>query len=189
MNIPNAMSCLRLVVLPVFVWLYFFPPDGNGVWALIVLVISGLTDLFDGYLARRLNQVTRLGIVLDPIADKLTQATVTCCIAIRYPEYFVIFVLTVIKELAMLIGAVKIKKSGREIEPAKWFGKVYTTLFYCTMALLLLFNDLSDTARIILFYLVLAMLIFAFVMYVPVFIKIMRADKQDTDRPDYNNEK
>jgi cardiolipin synthase (CMP-forming) len=67
-NLPNALSLLRLLLVPVFGWLLATDQDG---WALLVLVVSGWTDFFDGYLARRWNQMTRIGQLLDPLADRL----------------------------------------------------------------------------------------------------------------------
>src|SRR5215203_7321887 len=65
-TVPNALSVLRLLGLPLFLWLVL-GPEADG-WALVVLMLSGITDYLDGYLARRLNQASRLGQILDPVA-------------------------------------------------------------------------------------------------------------------------
>ena len=72
-TIPNIISFIRILLIPVFGVLFY---KGELLWALLILAFSGLTDFFDGKLARKLNQVSELGKMLDPIADKLTQATI-----------------------------------------------------------------------------------------------------------------
>ena len=75
MNIPNALSLFRMALLPVFVILYLYSADYGSLiyWAFGILILSGLTDSIDGIIARRFNQITDLGKLLDPMADKLTQ--------------------------------------------------------------------------------------------------------------------
>ena len=76
-NVPNALSVLRILLIIPFVILY---TRGEFVWAVVCLVLSGLSDLFDGMIARRFHQQTEVGQMLDPIADKLTQGTVAICL-------------------------------------------------------------------------------------------------------------
>ena len=68
LTVPNALSALRLVGVPVFLWLILAHHDG---WALVLLMVSGFTDYLDGKIARRWNLVSRLGQLLDPVADRL----------------------------------------------------------------------------------------------------------------------
>ena len=84
-TIPNILSYFRILLIPLFVYLYFkaeTPPEFFR--AAVVLGISGFTDLFDGKIARRFNQITELGILLDPVADKLTEGAVVLCLMTRY---------------------------------------------------------------------------------------------------------
>ena len=81
-TIPNLLSVLRILLILPFV--YFFM-TGNVLLAGLMLALSGLSDLFDGMIARKFNQVTDLGKMLDPVADKLTQGTVAICLAIWEP--------------------------------------------------------------------------------------------------------
>ena len=83
LTVPNAMSALRILIVPVFAALYL---RGHVAAAVGALVFSGLTDMLDGLIARRFNQITDLGKMLDPFADKLTQGVVALCIAIRFPS-------------------------------------------------------------------------------------------------------
>ena len=79
-SIPNLLTYFRFVLIPVFVWLYL---HGEYTMAGAALVLSALTDLFDGKIARHFNQITELGILLDPIADKLTEGAGLLCLVVR----------------------------------------------------------------------------------------------------------
>ena len=102
LTVPNAMSVFRILVIPFFA--YFFLTDHLAA-AVVALLLSGLSDALDGLVARRFNQITELGKMLDPLADKLTQGAVAVCIAIRYPSICPLLFLLVTKELVMLCGA------------------------------------------------------------------------------------
>ena len=72
MNVPNTLTVVRLILVPVFVITMFAPLPQSWRWLpLAIIVLSGITDVADGYIARRFNQITQLGKVLDPLADKL----------------------------------------------------------------------------------------------------------------------
>ncbi len=141
MTIPNLLSCFRIILIPVFIVLYINVPDDQiALWPILVLILSGITDMLDGFIARRFNMISDLGKMLDPVADKLTQAAVIGCLMFRFPELVVLFVVYVIKELAMMIGGLVMLKGKRKRVPyAKWYGKVSTFEMYLAMALLLIF--------------------------------------------------
>lgn len=133
-NIPNALSVLRILIIIPFV--YFFM-NMRILEAMACLVISGLSDMFDGMIARRFNQFTELGKMLDPVADKLTQVTVVICLAIQNPILIPLLAIFVIKELLMVIGAsylvFKVKKRP---SASKWYGKGATVMFYISIAII-----------------------------------------------------
>ena len=81
LTIPNLLSFFRLCLIPVFMWLYCV--EKNYLWTGIILILSGLTDTVDGIIARKFNMISDLGKVLDPIADKLTQAAMLFCLLTR----------------------------------------------------------------------------------------------------------
>ena len=141
MTIPNLLSCFRIILIPVFIVLYINVPDDQiALWPILVLILSGITDMMDGFIARRFNMISDLGKMLDPVADKLTQAAVIGCLMFRFPELVVLFVVYVIKELVMMIGGLVMLKGKRKQVPyAKWYGKVSTFEMYFAMALLLIF--------------------------------------------------
>ena len=131
LTVPNAMSALRILIVPVFAALYL---RGHVAAAVVALVFSGLTDMLDGLIARRFNQITDLGKMLDPFADKLTQGVVALCIAIRFPSIRPLLLLFILKELLMLCCALVLLKKHKRPCAAQWYGKVATVMFYVSVA-------------------------------------------------------
>lgn len=86
MNIPNTLTLLRIVLIPVFVLVFYLPISWSNEVACIIFVVAAVTDIFDGYLARRLNQLSKLGAFLDPVADKLMVAVALVLIVERQPS-------------------------------------------------------------------------------------------------------
>lgn len=145
-TVPNALSALRLALLPVFVWLYFRADSRVGLYAAAaVMAFSMITDALDGFIARRFNLVTTLGKALDPVADKLTQAVLIVCLAIKLRhrgQLIIVACIFVVKELFMLVMGVLNLTKGRMLNGALIAGKVCTTLLFVGFALLLLFPDM-----------------------------------------------
>ena len=79
MSIPNLLSLLRLVLVPVFAVVFFQPAPDAHRWAVLIYLTAFLTDVADGWIARHFNQITKLGRILDPLADKLKEAAVSLC--------------------------------------------------------------------------------------------------------------
>ena len=134
--IPNILSAIRLLLVGVFVWLFW---AGRYLPALYVFVGAFLTDILDGYLARRNNWVTDIGKLLDPLADKLMTIAALACIyfARRHPIYLIVFLIMLVKELLMLIGGLLLVKKDIVVF-SHWPGKIATGLFALGIALALL---------------------------------------------------
>ena len=84
LTIPNMLSLFRLCLIPVIMWLYCVKE--NYLWAGIILIVSGITDTVDGFVARHFHMTSDLGKVLDPVADKLTQAARLVWLLTRFPR-------------------------------------------------------------------------------------------------------
>lgn len=139
-TIPNMLSFFRICLIPVIVWLYLVKK--NYTWTVCILILSGLTDMVDGFIARRFNMVSNLGKVLDPIADKLTQAVMLVCLFTRFPMMLVPLVLMLVRELFMgVTGLMIIKKTGNVLG-ACWHGKMATCLLYVMMILHVFWYDI-----------------------------------------------
>ena len=143
-TVPNWLSFARLLMIPIFAVLF---NKGYIIWAVIVLGLSGLSDFLDGKIARRFNQISDLGKILDPVADKLTQITIAILLYIQFNNsseslirtFSWIFLIFVIKELVMVVfGAVMILL-GMRPSAAEIYGKISTFVFYGVMILLFAF--------------------------------------------------
>lgn len=180
LTVPNALSALRIVIVPFFAWAFL---SGHVALSAILLGLSGLTDCFDGMIARKLNQVTDLGKMLDPLADKLTQGIVALCLAVRFPSIRILLLIFVAKELGMLCCAVILLQKKKRPCAAKWYGKVATVMFYVSVGLIVVldgFFHLSGTAFEVVSYALLLltalMMIYAAVRYFQIFLQILRSD-------------
>lgn len=140
-TIPNIISMFRLFLIPFFVVSYFLGVNNEKYMqiAIGVILLSGLSDILDGFIARKFNLISDLGKLLDPIADKLTQASVMLSLAIMHPvAIFPMFVVLFIKELLTLFVAVHLLSSGTKPISSKWFGKLSTVIIFITMVYTLL---------------------------------------------------
>lgn len=143
-TVPNLLGYLRLLLIPVFVYAYLHAEDPLEYYLAVGTIgLSGVTDLLDGLLARKLHQVTDLGKFLDPVADKLTQCAVAFCLATRYKIMWVLAGILVGKEGFMAVmGLLLLRHNGRKLDGAKWFGKVSTAYLYVAVFVLLVFPGL-----------------------------------------------
>jgi len=132
MNLPNMLTLARFALIPVFIYVVFwFPRAASGLVAgMVIFVFAGLTDLLDGYIARRCNMVTTWGKLMDPLADKLMLITVLISLAIKQliPPFIVIAV--IVKELLIIAGALFLYKSRKVVVQANYFGKAASTAFF-----------------------------------------------------------
>ena len=177
-HIPNLLSAFRIVLIPFFIYHVI---QGNMLAAAIILIISALTDMFDGFLARRFNWVTNLGKVLDPTADKLTQIAVCVLFALRLSQYWIFFAVLMLKDLVILAVSVYLLKNKVAFAGAKWFGKVATTLFYVSMILIALIPTLPAWA---IYTLLISTTFCAFLslfLYIPEFIRHKRRIEPSAD--------
>ena len=174
-TVANILTFCRIVLIAPF--LYFFITE-RYIEATAILTASGLSDCFDGLLARKLNQVSDLGKLLDPVADKLTLVAVAVCICIMFPIVIPLMVILALKDLLMLCGGLYMIKKGIKPPAAKWYGKVGTIVFYfsvCLIVFLKAFYQIeSDILTIVLMSLTAITMIFALVKYFQLFLKLKK---------------
>lgn len=180
-TIPNAMSVFRILLLPLLVWLYSFKHD--YVAALIVLLISGATDVVDGFIARHFNQVSEVGKFIDPVADKLTQCVVGICLALRYPLMWALIGALILKEIMMFTGGLLILRRNDKINSAQWYGKACTAILEIAMMILILTTDkISMTAVNVMIWCLIVMIVVTMLLYARFYAKQLRrapADKTE----------
>ena len=142
LTVPNALSFLRLLGVPLFLWLILVP-EADG-WALVLLVVSGITDWLDGKIARATGQITRLGQLLDPLADRLYIAATLVALALReiVPWWLVILLLS--RDLVLAIVLAVLKRRGITGLPVHFLGKAATFNLLYAFPLLLLGDGASD---------------------------------------------
>ncbi len=171
-TIPNVLSLLRIALLPVFAVLYLNSAATRSLllWAGVVVVFSGITDLLDGWIARRFHQISDAGKLLDPLADKLTQMTVLICLATRYYELLWLAGICLVKEAAQVVGGVLLLRRGDEVRGSQWFGKVCTFVFYSSMAAIVLFDNMHPYIRIGLVVLVSVLMLITFLGYLQTYL-------------------
>ncbi|MDC0767518.1 CDP-alcohol phosphatidyltransferase family protein [Streptomyces sp. HD] len=154
LTIPNALSALRVAGVPVFLWLvlqpYFGNPSRDG-WAIALLMISGVTDYLDGKLARRWNQITRLGQVLDPAADRLYTISTLLALVLRdiIPWWFLALLLA--RDVFMALNIAVLRRIGYGPLKVNFIGKAATFNLMYAFPLLLLADggdSLADLARV-----------------------------------------
>ncbi|MCL2811610.1 MAG: CDP-alcohol phosphatidyltransferase family protein [Clostridia bacterium] len=124
-NIPNALTLMRILLLPVYAWRYL-ADDIPG--ALAVCAAVCISDMLDGLIARRFNQITTLGKLVDPLADKLLLLTALICFGIRGRLEWWVIALVLGKEALMVAGGVYALRK-KIVVGALWIGKVATGLF------------------------------------------------------------
>ena len=147
LTVPNVLSALRLVGVPVFLWLLFTHQD---VWAFVVLALSGISDYLDGKIARRFHLVSRLGQLLDPIADRLYVLTTLIALALRDIIPLWLLVVLVARDLFMGVVMLLLKRVGQTGLPVHFVGKAATfNLLYAFPILLLstVEGSVGDIAR------------------------------------------
>ncbi|MEN9716371.1 MAG: hypothetical protein RLZZ483_346 [Actinomycetota bacterium] len=135
-TIPNALSGLRLLGVPVFFWL-IVGPENDGL-ALAILIVSSFTDWLDGYLARRLNQFSRLGELLDPLADRLYVVAALAALYIRDLLPIWVVVLLILRDVLMSGLLLYLKRLGITGIPVHFVGKAATMNLLYALPLILL---------------------------------------------------
>ena len=167
-TIPNLISYLRIILIPVFCYIYITAEGPKDYMiATAVVLFSSFTDMFDGMIARKFNMVTDLGKVLDPVSDKLTHAALAVCLATRYPLMWALLLLMAVKEGYMAIMGMKFLKKGKMMDGAMWFGKVCTATLFIGMFSLFLFYDLPVKFANGIIIIMMAVMIFTLCKYIP----------------------
>lgn len=145
-TIPNAISVLRLLLVPVFLWLVL-GPEADGL-ALLVLVISGVTDYLDGKLARTLNQTSRLGAILDPVADRLYILAVVVGLGFREIIPWWLAVILPLRDVFLFTLIPFLRTRGYSSLPVHFLGKAATAGLLYAFPLLLLGEGSGTIARL-----------------------------------------
>ena len=166
-TIPNMLSLFRLILIPVYVVIYLNASESRDYFiAAGILAVSCLTDLVDGKIARHFNMISNLGKLLDPIADKATQFTLTLCLSIKYPVLRFVLVLFIIKEAFQGIACFLLYRKKKMLSGALLAGKICTTVLFVSLILLVLMPELNSAIVTIIACVDLFFLSVSFISYI-----------------------
>lgn len=181
-TIPNYISFVRILLIPVFAVLFY---KDYTVAAFIILALSGISDMVDGKIARKLNQVSNLGKMLDPIADKLTVFAIAIILFLKFHQvsnetlkaFSWVFLLFIAKDIIMLGFGLFMILNGLHPVAAEIYGKLATLAFYSVMAVIMAIGPevgafreyfvLPDTVMIVLVVISVILTFLAFFSYIP----------------------
>lgn len=137
-HLPNVLTVFRLLLVPVYFFAFFSPAPHALFWALGIFLLAGLTDMLDGYLARKYRLVTKLGIILDPLADKLMVLSVVLSLVLAGFIDWWLALFVFLRDAGMIVGGAIWAGSGRDPIPADRWGKTTTVFFYVAIVLVMM---------------------------------------------------
>ena len=183
-TIPNVLTMIRMLLIPVFVVL-FFHEEEIRVGSLCVFCAASLTDMLDGYLARRLNQITDFGKLFDPLADKLMVLTAMVLQTFWGPLPLVAVIIVALKELVMVLGGMFMLSKGVVVY-SNYVGKTAQVFFILSLLLSFFhpsleaseFRILGMTPDVLLLWITVALALAALAVYAAGAIRTLRAKKQ-----------
>jgi cardiolipin synthase len=152
---------------------------GEYMRAAAIVLASGLTDFLDGFIARTFHMITELGKLIDPMADKLTQAALIFVLIVKIKYMFLLMILFVIMQLFMLVAGLAMLKKGKRLDGSKWFGKVSTTVFYAVMLVLVAVPTLKQAIVNVLLLICGTFLALSFALYAREYIRMYHEVKQE----------
>lgn len=182
LTVPNLLSVIRIILVPFFA--YFYMNGKIGV-SIVILVLSGLSDFFDGKIARKFNQISELGKLLDPVADKITQITLALLLYLSFAKatdetlkaFSWVFLIFIGKEAFMVVFSIFMLILNLRPCAAEIFGKLATFAFYSIMIVIVAFGpeigllksvfELPNTLMMILVVISAILTIVAFISYIP----------------------
>ena len=183
-TVPNLLSVFRICLVPIFIAAYFRDQRDTKFYAVLIYAVAALSDFLDGFLARKLKATSKLGKVLDPLADKLMTISAMACITIDgiIPIWAVL--VAGVKEILMAIGGfIMYKKAGADILPSNILGKTSTVLFFLVCVTLMLRSDIPGAAATAMISTALGLMLLALAAYLRMYIIIMKnRGKQVTEK-------
>lgn len=179
-HIPNILTIIRFLLIPFIVYFIF---TGQFILAFVFFTISGMTDVADGFIARKFNLVSNFGKLMDPLADKLTQISTLASLVFANIIPLWILIIVLVKEFIMIVGASFLY--GKDVVVySKWYGKLATVLFYLAIVLSLILKQFNvqglwQNLDLLCYLVALISTIFALIMYVKSLYNNGFIDKKD----------
>ena len=173
--IPNILSMFRILLVPLFVLAYFTDASGIKLGAVLIYAVAALSDILDGFIARKYKATSNLGKFLDPLGDKLMMISALICLAIDgiVPVWAVLA--AGIKEVLMAVGGLVVyKKSAAEFLPSNALGKASTVMFFAVCAVLMLFGNIPSRWAAALISAAIALMFIALASYIKTYISVIK---------------
>lgn len=170
MNIPNLITMFRLFLIPVFLVVFHSNMVNNIIYGGLIFILAGISDVLDGYIARKYNQSTKLGTFLDPFADKLMSFAVLISFTIKGLIPIWVIVPIILKEVLMITaGLTMYFRKDRRVIPSNLYGKLGTVLLYISI-LSIVFRFPPSLIRLLLIA-TLFMNVVAFYNYLKIYLR------------------
>ncbi len=174
LTIPNIMTYFRILLVPAFCVVYLNAQSIKGhIWSIAIVAASAVTDVFDGIVARKTGQVTDLGKILDPVADKAIEFAMLFCVVVRYRKVTWLIIIFAVKELVSLAFSGYLFLNDKNIGGAIWAGKICTVVLYAALLAFIVLPEVSSRAEIIIVLITGAFMVLAFVVYMSAYIKLL----------------
>lgn len=181
MNIPNVLTMLRIILVPIYLWISFSNLKNRILLAGFIFILAGISDVLDGYIARKYNLITKLGSILDPFADKMM--TFAVLISFTCAELIPAWILFAIgaKEITMILGGIILYLfKGNQVLPSNRYGKIATMSFYvATLSIVFKFPERISRG---LFFIMVLLNILAFIKYFIIYINMRKIHKELVDK-------
>lgn len=187
LTIPNVLSFIRLGLIPVIIWAYCV--EQSPALTASLVVISGVTDVVDGFIARHFNMISNFGKGLDPVADKLTQIAILFCLVTRFPMILLPLIVIIIKEVVSgILRWVLIHKS-HVVDGAVWHGKANTVILYTVMFIHIVWYNIEPWLSNLFILISTGMMILSFVLYSVYHVTQLRVISKKNKENKENKEK
>lgn len=172
MNVPIYLTCFRVILIPFFIIAFYLPFSFSPFLTTLIFFIAGITDWFDGYLARRWKQTTRFGAFLDPVADKVMVAVALVLVVEHYSVFWMTLPAIIMISREIIISALRewmAEVGERGVVAVSWLGKVKTTAqMFALGGLLWRYNPLMEITAIVLLYIAAILTVWSMVQYLKV---------------------
>lgn len=175
--VPNMITAFRFCLVPIYIAVFYSSVENSLLYSTLIFILAGITDIIDGYIARKYDLVTKLGTVLDPLADKLMQLTVL--ITFTTKGYIPVWAITIIgiKEVLMIIGGLILYYGKSDaVIPANKYGKLATVMFYVTI-LTIAFSS-TGANSLISMILIVATVVITLIAFINYLIGFTRVNKE-----------
>lgn len=145
-NIPNSLTVFRIMLIPIYLYIFFSPFPYHVEISFFILILAGITDIVDGYIARKYKLVTEFGKMMDPLADKLMMLTVITSFFITERISLWALLFFFVRDVGMIVTSAFFHFRGKKTVPANAFGKLTTVLFYIVFTLIMFQYPNGETA-------------------------------------------